>query len=628
MRAQQRNSQLIYSLHSSGAGPSAAADPVRRNRSRIRSYRDRSVDILQDFCMPSHSGCIVGSPDGRYVLTSGGYKPRVKVYDTADLGLKFERYLDGDVTSLSVLGSDYGKFAALMGTERLIEFHAPYGRHYEMRIPTAGRAALYDRSVARLYVAGGSGRGLVDPVYCVDLVSGAFREPLTSTAGADLGGAASLGVSVTHGLMSVGYGEGSVRFWDTRSHRPVVTVKVGRGSEATCLAHGPCGTLHVTGTEDGRCVLHDLRSERPLGTYEMAGKVHTVHFHTGSETVLSGDGSIITAWRYKGGKICEPVVHVETTCDNDEDGGGFTKDFLVAGDASDPDGRTGGIILTARDGSENGAYYVPVLGKAPEWAKFLDSVTEELEEKDADPTDAADTSAYDNHKFLSNEEIEKLGVSNLIGTPLLRAHLHGFLMDTALYTKVRSVADPFEYESYRKKKIREKLAAKAASRIAPRNALKKKGDAKPAVNADLRDRLEAKAAGAAIGNKRDRAGRVAASNLLKDARFGQIFDNPDFQVEEESEEFKQRHGSGAGNVEGKDSRIEDMDSDEDDGYDEESEEEEIGFSKVRDADYDDEEDEDDETDSDSDDDDADNVIGGKVSQIHRQNYTFSCNLVS
>lgn len=37
--------------------------------------------------------------------------------------------------------------------------------------------------------------------------------------------------------------------------------------------------------------------------------------------------------------------------------------------------------------------------------------------------------------FLCGEQVEELGVSNLVGTPLLRGYMHGYFMDMKLYTR-------------------------------------------------------------------------------------------------------------------------------------------------------------------------------------------------
>lgn len=43
------------------------------------------------------------------------------------------------------------------------------------------------------------------------------------------------------------------------------------------------------------------------------------------------------------------------------------------------------------------------------------------------------------------------------GTSLLRAYMHGFFMDVRLYRKAKSVSAPFEFEEFKKKKIRERI---------------------------------------------------------------------------------------------------------------------------------------------------------------------------
>ncbi|TYH70081.1 hypothetical protein ES332_D05G094000v1, partial [Gossypium tomentosum] len=69
-------------------------------------------------------------------------------------------------------------------------------------------------------------------------------------------------------------------------------------------------------------------------------------------------------------------------------------------------------------------------GTCSKWCSSLESLTEELEE-------GGQTSIYDNYKFLTKEDLEKLNLTNLIGTNLLRAYMHGFFIDFRLYQKAR-----------------------------------------------------------------------------------------------------------------------------------------------------------------------------------------------
>jgi hypothetical protein len=78
-----------------------------------------------------------------------------------------------------------------------------------------------------------------------------------------------------------------------------------------------------------------------------------------------------------------------------------------------------GLFFIANENTKIKTYYIPTLGPAPRWASFLDSLTEELEESNAE-------NIYDDYKFVTKEELEKLGLDHLIGTNLLRAYMHGY----------------------------------------------------------------------------------------------------------------------------------------------------------------------------------------------------------
>ena len=53
----------------------------------------------------------------------------------------------------------------------------------------------------------------------------------------------------------------------------------------------------------------------------------------------------------------------------------------------------------------------------------------------------------------------------MIGTPYLRAYMHGFFMDMRLYRKVMDIANPFGYKDYIRKRIQEKREQLQATRI-------------------------------------------------------------------------------------------------------------------------------------------------------------------
>lgn len=116
------------------------------------------------------------------------------------------------------------------------------------------------------------------------------------------------------------------------------------------------------------------------------------------------------------------------------------------------------MLLMANETKKMQTYYIPSLGPAPYWCSFLDNLTEELEELNYDII-------YDDYKFVTEKELDELGLSHLKGTNLLRAYMHGYFMDMRLYKKARDVAKPFEFHEYKKKKIQEKINETRGSRV-------------------------------------------------------------------------------------------------------------------------------------------------------------------
>lgn len=66
---------------------------------------------------------------------------------------------------------------------------------------------------------------------------------------------------------------------------------------------------------------------------------------------------------------------------------------------------------------------------------------------------------------MTRAELDKLGLGHLVGTPLLRAFMHGYFLHNRLWNKARAVAQPTSYEDYRQQRISKKLEAERQSRI-------------------------------------------------------------------------------------------------------------------------------------------------------------------
>ena len=622
MNVQKRNGVSIYCLSAGAAIPEWLGDRARRNLSKTNESVRRRVELLQDFTMPASSSKLVQSNDGRYIVATGTYPPRIRCYDVHELAMKFERYVNAEIIDTVLLGDDYGKQALLLA-DRTIAFHAHYGAHESIRIPTFGRAMTYEPSTCELLIAA---KG--SAIYRINLDEGRFSDPweFHTTGSGDnnnnnnneshdsLASGTSIVVHPRHALCAVGCDDGVIRFWDSRvsdhSLRPFLKLDVstalssmgysmdqqdvyihssGSVKEISSMAYDSSGLYMAAGTGGGLVALYDIRSSRPMHVQEHkhGSTIHTVRFHSSSGCVLSSDEKLIKVWRYKSSATndiplndtpTDPMIHDTSFPTNDtstigsvkvniEGNGKFTH-FILAGDEKDPTGESSGLILCATDQPKMDSFYVPAIGVAPKWCSYLENITEELEERDLkrdgsgvgadDFLQDGQETVFENYKFVTRDELEKLGISNLIGTPMLRGYMNGFFMDLKLYTRVRAVANPFEYEEYQKKKLKERLNAKQSSRIAPRNDGKKTTKPKVAVNPELADRLANKAS-----SDSTKAGKVA-KGLLSDNRFGSLFTNPDFEIDQDDTEFKLRNPSGLSAKNKRNNLDSDSDSDRDD----------------------------------------------------------------
>lgn len=172
------------------------------------------------------------------------------------------------------------------------------------------------------------------------------------------------------------------------------------------------------------------------------------------------------------------------------------------------------MLLIANENTKMQTYYVPSLGPAPYWCSFLDNLTEELEELNYEII-------YDDYKFVTEKELDELGLLHLKGTNLLRAYMHGYFMDIRLYRKARDAMKPFEFQEYKKKRIQEKMQETCASRLQIEKV--------PTVNKELALKL--------MDDTNTKKKKTTSSALLKDERFKALFTNPDFQVDTTSEEY-------------------------------------------------------------------------------------------
>lgn len=255
------------------------------------------------------------------------------------------------------------------------------------------------------------------------------------------------------------------------------------------------------GTEKGKVLLYDMRYPLPLLTmnHHYRQAIHTIAFHKASRKLISADKKIIKIYDKDSGKLftnIEPKTGVNS--------------FELCADS--------GLIMVPQEQQKIGTYFIPSLGNAPKWCAFLENLTEEMEE-------SQNTSVYEDYKFLTMNELQQLNANHLIGTPMLKAHLHGFFIEMRAYQKLLSVADPFAYERYRKELIASKLNQMREKRIQlPTNK-------QAEVNREFVNELMKKA-----GDK-NKSGQ-AAETLMSDSRFGKMFTESEFKIDRNSEAYK------------------------------------------------------------------------------------------
>ncbi|POS86308.1 putative isomerase YbhE [Erysiphe pulchra] len=519
MKLTNSNDVLVYTVAGACTArplPDWLARKRKRSLKNDPEYANR-VELLQDFEFDEASICVRVSEDGEWIMSTGTYKPQIHTHYLPHLSLSFARHTTSLNQSFVLLSSDYSKSVHLQ-TNRTLEFHTPGGCHYQTRLPRYGRDLQYARHSTEILVpavgvnAEGSGE-----VYRLNLELGRFMrsyqvdvgsENLTAKEGGGLQGsidAGSVNVAAiaedSHNLLAFGTSIGTVEFWDPRSKERAGILSQKSG-EITALDFNSSGLSLVTGSSKGVIQIFDLRRPTPILTKDQGYgySIKTLlHLTTSSEEkkILSADQRVIKLWDETDGKpwtSIEPTVDINSVawCKNS------------------------GMLVTANEGKQQHAFLIPQLGPAPRWCSFLDNMVEEMAEEITVET-------YDNYKFLTLPDLKKLNLAHLIGTTnLLRPYMHGYFVASRLYEEAQLIANPYLWEDERNKKIQEKIEKERASRI--RNVKKVK------VNQKLVDKV--------LKRQERRENIDLEKGILGDSRFGKLFEDEEFQVDEKSREFQ------------------------------------------------------------------------------------------
>ena len=176
------------------------------------------------------------SPDTGYIVASGVYPPRIKIYETSELGLKVERGIDAEVIQMQVLSDDYSKLA-LLCDDRNIELHAQYGRHFKIRIPKFGRDMVYNPHTAEIITVGAT-----NEIYRLNLGMGRFQSPFISDADENT----CIAYSKQLELVATGSIDSRVEFWDQNQKDKAHTLQLPQGmlgQEISAIAFEPTQAL-------------------------------------------------------------------------------------------------------------------------------------------------------------------------------------------------------------------------------------------------------------------------------------------------------------------------------------------------------------------------------------------------
>eukprot|EP00033_Pygsuia_biforma_P002215 GCRY01002455.1.p1 GENE.GCRY01002455.1~~GCRY01002455.1.p1 ORF type:complete len:654 (-),score=178.07 GCRY01002455.1:336-2297(-) len=508
LQVQNSSGVKIYNVSAGKNLPEWQKEAKKRSLRYDQDFR-RRIELLQEFDFPAAGNRVKASPNGIYFGASGVYQPRIKIFDLNELTLKFERHLETEIVQFQFLADDWTKLAFL-GADRTVEVHSQYGRHHRTRIPKFGRDMSYHAASCDLYLCGVS-----NDIWRLNLDQGTFLSPLQSAMDA---------INVcklcpVHDLLACGGESGVVECWDPRDRSCVGQMSVSPAVKAamagveeldlstfevTALRFDSPGLELAVGTSTGHVLLYDLRMQAPLAIKDHNNGLPIVdvkyHSYNNNQTVFSADSNGLKAWDRT---TTNTIVAIEPES--------TINDVCIFPNS--------GLVMLAVDSPKQSVYYVPALGPAPRWAASLDSLTEELEEE-------REVKVYDDYTFVTRDELNQLGLNHLIGTHMLRPHLHGFYINSKLHQKAKLVSNPFAYADYKRSRALEKLRQEQDERIQVKRKL-------PKVNPSLAKKLMAEEK----KKKKKAADGEEPSSLISDERFQSLFTSEDFTIDTANETY-------------------------------------------------------------------------------------------
>ncbi|EGR30754.1 nucleolar protein 10, putative [Ichthyophthirius multifiliis] len=480
------NGVKTYNLSAGKTLPQFLQEAKKKNSSLKynQDFRKR-IELIQDFEFPISCNQVEITPDEKYIVTTGTYAPTIKIFETAELSMKCLRGVDSEIVKFAILDQDYSKLAFAQ-SDRNIEFHAQYGKHYKTRIPKFPRDITYNPYTCDLLISASS-----KEIYRISLEEGQFLKSFESAC-SDIN---TLSFNKQLNILASGGNDGIIEIWDYRQREKASNKIFNNGQDITYCTFDSSGMVFAAGSDKGLVRLYDIRQESPILEIKHHYKlpINTIAFHEKSRNIISSNERVIKINNQDNGKVFTSI----------EPNSGINRFCLCP---------NSGLLLVAQEESRLGTYFIPQMDNAPRWCNFLENITEELEESQSNLV-------YDEFKFLTYDELEKLQATNLLGSAMLKVHLHGYLMHMKLYNKLLQKADLFSFQDYQKNLVKKKISEQQQSRVSMKNKVQKNN------NQDL-------------FQDKDKV-----NNPLMDNRFKGMFINEDFAIDKNNEEYLRLHPS-------------------------------------------------------------------------------------
>eukprot|EP00331_Platyophrya_macrostoma_P010867 CAMPEP_0176429192 /NCGR_PEP_ID=MMETSP0127-20121128/13576_1 /TAXON_ID=938130 /ORGANISM="Platyophrya macrostoma, Strain WH" /LENGTH=641 /DNA_ID=CAMNT_0017810973 /DNA_START=24 /DNA_END=1949 /DNA_ORIENTATION=+ len=471
MQVAIHNKVKVYNLTSGKSLPEWLEE---RKRNKKLAGGEHRIELIHDLEFPHFARCIFRTQNGTHLFAAGDYPPRLKCFDVNELSLKYSFNADMPILGGVSLSSDFRKFA-LRGEGRQITIHHSAAIVDRIRVPHTQRCLAYHPQTAELLSS-----GTTHEIFRFNLETGSFVESYKTTSDDGVNCVESFAGS---GLILTAGMNGCVEAWDSRSASCAGVLRVtGNGAASglttsaeitTVATDNRNGLLFSCGTDKGNVLLYDIRSGRPLiqkdhmnglpivKTYFFQGKSTT----TGESThILTADTRSVKVWNKHSGAN---FTTIETPADIYD----FTvlraQHNMVAPYECDDSG----VITICCDTPRVQVHFIPQLGVAPRWAAFLDTITEELEEKEQNVV-------YEDYTFIAKTEMDALGIkAEDLADGKVRPAMHGCFIENSLYRELKAVLDPGAFDRHVMASKQKKLEERWGNRISKFKRVDKEAEA-------------------------------------------------------------------------------------------------------------------------------------------------------